>query len=230
MFVGSYFSLADFLVHAFIRDRNGALRTFVYPGAAVTVAGGITNSGDVVGSYTTDPTASVGWVSFIERNGSFPLLFQFPDPNASGTIALGINEDLITVGVFTRAGSNTLHAFERTKNGRFLEITFPDAQETYLADINETGVAAGYWRDRSGLYHGLLVSGGFCHSVDAPLSPSGYSNTIVTGINNAGQMVGVSFAAVPGDGDGFLMTPDRSGNPSSTVLPGQPIACAVPRP
>jgi hypothetical protein len=225
-FVGAFFSPADSLVHAFVRSRNGEIRSFIYPRAAVTVAGGITNQGDVVGSFTSDPTTAAGWVSFVERNGSFPLLFQFPDPNSSGTIALGINEAGTIVGVFTRVGSATLHAFERTKHGGFLEIAFPAAQETYLADINESGTATGYWRDQSGAYHGLLFANDMCRSIDTPPGPSGFRNTVVTGINNSGEMVGVSFAAVPGDGDGFLMTP-HAGNHSSVAVASPPVRCAV---
>ena len=227
-FVGNYFSPADSLVHAFVRDRNGLLRSFVHPGAAVTVAGGITESGAVVGCYTADPTTATGWVSFIEKNGSFPLTFQYPHPQASGTIALGMNEQGSIVGVFTLTGSSALHAFQRNRHGGFLEITFPAAQETYLADINDSGVAAGFWRDQSGVYHGLLYADGLCRSVDPPLSPSGYKNSTFNGINNAAQMVGVSFATSPGDGDGFLMT--AAGNQSASVVPGPPIPCAVPRP
>ena len=229
-FVGNYFSPADSLVHAFVRGRNGLLRSFVHPGAAVTVAGGITDSGAVVGSYTADPTTAVGWVSFIEKNGSFPLTFQYPDPHASGTIALGINEQGSIVGIFTLTGSRALHAFERNRHGGFLEITFPGAQETFLGGINESGVATGYWRDQSGVYHGLLYADGLCHSVDPPPSPSGYRNSTLTGINNAGRMVGVSFAASPGDGDGFLMTFTPAGNQSGSEVSIPRIPCAVPRP
>ena len=229
-FVGSYFSPADSLVHAFVRDRNGLMRSFVYPGAAVTVAGGITDSGAVVGSYTADPTTAAGWVSFIEKSGTFPLTFQYPDPHASGTIALGINEKGSIVGVFTLTGSSALHAFERLRDGRFLEITFSGAQETYLSDINESGVAAGFWRDQSGVYHGLLYADGLCHSVDPPPSPSGYRNSTLNGINSAGQIVGVSFAKSPGDGDGFLMTFAPSGNQSGRAVSSPRIPCAAPRP
>ena len=84
-FVGVYLSPVDWRVYGFVRDRQGGIRTFWYPGAAVTVAGSITQSGDIVGSYTSDPTAAVGWASFIERSGSFPLTFQYPGANVSGS-------------------------------------------------------------------------------------------------------------------------------------------------
>src|SRR5262249_60608649 len=105
----------------------------------------------------------------------------------------------------------------------------PASAETYLADINESGAATGFWPDQSDVYHGLLYADGICHSVDAPPGPHGYTNTTLTGINNIAEIVGVSFAAAPGDGDGFVLTPHSSSSGSGTVVPGPAIPCAVPR-
>jgi len=64
--------------------------------------------------------------------------------------------------------------------------------------------------------------------VDPPTSPHWYVNSTLTGINNAGLIVGVSFSAAPGDGDGFLLTPASLENGSAVVVAGPRIPCAVP--
>ena len=124
-FVGNYFSPADSLVHAFVRDRNGLLRSFVYPGAAVTVAGGITDSGAVVGSYTTDATTATGWVSFIERTAASHSHSGTRIRTLQGTITLGINEQGSIVGVFTLTGSPALHALRGTGAAGSWKSRFP---------------------------------------------------------------------------------------------------------
>lgn len=224
-FAGVYFSLADFRVHGFVRARNGALRDVTYPEAAVTVLGSINGAGITLGSYTNDPSTATGYVSFIERNGRFPLTFKYPDPKADNTIALGFSAWGSVVGVFT-LGSPALHAFVRDHDGEFSEIMFPAASETYLSDINESGAAVGFWRDQSGAYRGLAYRNGLCYMVDLPLSPSGYTNSTLTGINNQGNAVGVAFAQNPGDGDGFLLTGLQHGN--GTITAGAGIPCKAP--
>ena len=76
-------------------------------------------------------------------------------------------------------------------------------------------------------YHGLLHANGVCRSVDPPTSPHGYMNSTLTGINNAGLIVGVSFSAAAGDGDGFLLTPASLENGSAAVESAYPVRCAA---
>jgi hypothetical protein len=225
-FVGAYFSLSDFLVHGFVRERDGSLTEVTFPDAAVTVTGGITDKREIVGSYTSDATAASGWISFIQRRGAFVETFRYPESRADSTIALGINANAAIVGVFTLSGSSTLHGFKREPDGSYLAIAFPAAIETYLSDINESGAAVGYWRDSAGAYHGLVYRKGLCYTVNPGASPSGFTNTTLTGVNNKGQAVGVSFAQAPGDGDGYLLTrlPDESYG--AAPVPG--VDCAVP--
>lgn len=225
---GAYFSPSDSKVHGFVREKDGSLREITYPGAPITVASSINEQGEVLGSYTQDVTLAQGWISFIERKGQITELIKYPDPRANATIALGFNQGGDLVGVFELEGSVALHGFYRNREGSWFEIAFPAASEVYLSDINEEGIAVGNWRDWSGVYHGLVYSQGLCYTVDPGPSPSGYKNTTLTGINNEGQLVGVSFAAFPGDGDGFLITNALHG--SDAKLLGAGVACAVPYP
>jgi hypothetical protein len=220
---GAYFSLTDFTVHGFVRERDGTLRDVVYPGAMVTVASSISDRGDVLASYTSGlPPAA--YVSYIERNGAVSESIKYP--GASTTIALGINSSGDLAGVFMVGDTPSLRGFIRTRDNAWIEVAFPAASEVFLSDINAAGTAVGYWRDLSGHYHGLLYRDGLCYTVEPGPSPSGNENTTLTGINNSGDIVGVVFPFMPGDGDGFLMSGAVKGVNVTGSGAGTP--CAIP--
>ena len=78
---------------------------------------------------------------------------------------------------------------------------------TDAMSINDAGVMAGFMRDESGPHAFVYVNGTFTF-VDFP----GATDTLLYGINNAGQLVG--DYTVPGGGShGFLATPIPEGVP-----------------
>jgi uncharacterized membrane protein len=121
--------------------------------------------------------------------------FQTLDaPDAVLTEALGINGAGQIVGSYfdANATSSTGHGF-LLSGGIYTTLDVPGTpvpgtlSYTTPRGINDAGEIAGYYA--LGSYHGFRLSNGIYTPIDAP----GAVNTLVHGINNAGQIVGDSL-------------------------------------
>jgi len=72
-------------------------------------------------------------------------------------------------------------------DGKFTPFKFPGSVLTTAHDISNHAQIVGEYTDRSGHLHGFVVHSGGFQTVDVP----GKSNTVVEGINDLGDMVGV---------------------------------------
>jgi probable HAF family extracellular repeat protein len=178
--------------------------TIDVPGAVPgsTGAGGINNSGQIVGSFA----AGARTHGFLDTGGSFTSI-DVPGASGAGTIASGINDAGQVVGYFQ--DSTTTHGFLDV-GGSFTTIDVPGARFTSAQGINDAGQIVGYFNDGT-FDHGFLDTGGSFTTIDVP----GTSFNVAGGINDAGQIVGTfesSFAVE----HGFLATPVAE--PSSLAL------------
>jgi probable HAF family extracellular repeat protein len=168
--------------YGFVLDSNG-MAVLERLGSPVYEANGINNLGQIVGSFFD----STGEHGFIDTNGVFTTI-DFP--RASRTHVAAINNlGQIVGGIDGRAG------FLET-NGVFQPILFP-GKNTDLYDINDAGDIIGD-----------SVSGGVLNSLGefTPINFPGSQETLVFGINNAGQIVGTFFDS-SNRGHGFIATP-----------------------
>jgi len=162
--------------------------TFQYPGTTITIALGINNQGQVVGLAAEVPGASVDPVGFIYDNGSFiPLLF-----GNSGTQATGINNLGIVVGT---SGAGSFLYDSHTG----IYSPFAGGGATGINDLGQI-VGGNYFFD-----------GSTFHTINYP----GADSTSVSGLNNAGQIVGTY--QLGGHSFGFL---DNAGTFTSIAFPG----------
>jgi probable HAF family extracellular repeat protein len=131
---------------------------------------------------------------------------QIDVPGATDTLAYGINDAEQVVGTFhDNTGS---HAFLDT-GGRYTTIVVPGAPLiTTAQNINNVGQIVGIFGN-SFVQHGFLDTGGSFTQIDVP----GATTTITGayGINDAGQIVGVSGS------HGFL---DTGGSFTQIDVPG----------
>ncbi len=195
-------------------DTNGHFTTIDPPGATFAEASGINDRGQIVGFYTD----STGQHGFLDTNGKFTTI-DFP--GASATDVTGINDRGQIVGVYI--DSTGAHGFVDT-NGNFTGLQSTSVAGALLPlGINDHGQITGlYFEDRGMggppphglLAHGFLDTNGTITTIDAP----GAAFTEASGINDRGQIVGVSGADAAAT-NYFL---DTHGTFTNLHIPGSP--------
>jgi probable HAF family extracellular repeat protein len=170
----------DQVVHAFKRSSDGVITVLpdAAPGALLTEAAGINNSGIIVGFYHDAISARHG---FILSNG---VSSTYDKPGAARTLLTGINDQGKIVG-FYRGIDLVAHGFTLF-NGITEDINFPGSTETKLHGINKTGQIVGEYLDDAGVTHGFLFENGKYTKLDFP----GSFDTALLGINDDGIIVG----------------------------------------
>jgi len=144
--------------------RNGTSRSVNGQYSFFGVANG--PSADCFGHLEIQPTA----------------LIEFP--NATATVAIGINDRSQIVGIYWDQ-SDVVHGFFFDQ-GRYTQLDYPGAIETDLNGINNSGQISGYYLDTAGLPHGFVYFlGGF-----SPVNFPGAPDTAALGINSRGDIVG----------------------------------------
>src|SRR6266566_5311528 len=161
--------------------------TIDVPGAipGSTRAGGINNSGQIVGSFVAGATTH----GFLDTGGSFTTI-DVPGASGAGTVASGINDAGQIVGHFQ--DSTTTHGFLKV-GGSFTPIDVPaplpppgTVRFTVARGINDAGQIVGNFGfgTNAADSHGFLDTGGGFTQLDVP----GGFGTAARGINEAGQI------------------------------------------
>jgi len=152
---------------------NGVFNTIRFPGADDTVARGINNAGQIVGTSTNIGFGSYG---FLDSQGEFSRI-SVPGSSFSG--AYGIN-NAGQIAVTASFGSRDYGYIDN--NGVFTEFSFYSSGNsvTRLSGINDAGQIIGSFVQIDAFAASYLYSNG----TNYRLPGGGY------GINNAGQVVG----------------------------------------
>jgi len=180
-----YFDDPDFHQHGFVEFDRFIGQIDVPDSDDLTVAAGINNRNEIVGSVTLSDTALDG---FLLSKGQFTT---FLVPSGIGTMASGINDRGDIVGFFNIDG------FLRS-DGIFTTIRVPGSTSSRANGINDKGQIVGEFGDADGV-HGFVLWRGKFVTFDVPDS----TRTQATAINNVGQIVGV-FQNATGEEHGFL--------------------------
>lgn len=184
---------------AFAADYTFA--TIDVPGAAATAASGINDAGQIVGLFID---GSGQYHGFLYSGGSFTTIDV---PAAAGTEPLGINNEGQVVGwfcsealdvcetdVFNNHTAGIAHGFLYS-GGAFATIDVPGAIYTQVYGINNVGQIVGGYANLSSGSHGFVFSNGTFTNIDAPETlttyPQNDGTAVASGINDAGQIVGV---------------------------------------
>ena len=152
------------------------------PGAAVTIATGINNPGDITGILIDSAGAFHGYLA--DKSGAFVRAIDFP--GAPQTEPSGINERGDIVGSYID-DSGVFHGF-LLQDGNYSTIDFPGAADTFPFDINGQGVIAGFYQDAALLDHGFTLDKDGFHIIDDPAQAS--PSTEIMSINNRGDILG----------------------------------------
>jgi hypothetical protein len=120
-------------------------------------------------------------------------LATFEYPNATSTIARGINNHGWVVGEFTDASFKS-HGF--ISDGlHFEQLDYPGATFTSALKVSESGQVVGYYQDAAGLLHGYSYLHGHFERIDFPGSVD--NTAMARGVNSRGDIVGEYDLTVP---------------------------------
>ncbi len=158
--------------------QGGNYSALDFPGSSSTLAWGINNSGDIVGSYVIAGVTH----GFKLSAGQFRSLDY---PGAASTDARGINNRGDISGLYRNA-DGVFHGF-RLSGDQYTAIDFPDATSTQGWGINASGDVVGTYTSRDSVTHGFKVSGVQYVAIDYP----GSTATTLTGINTQGEISGI---------------------------------------
>jgi probable HAF family extracellular repeat protein len=184
--------------HGVLIDRSTLTWSFFdYPGAVQTVASGINDRGQIVGTYF-DGTQGHGFI----RDRDVFSSFDVPFPGAHDTSFTGINNRGQIVGTFVDStGFNQGFLFE---GGVYTDLKFPHPvgirNGTLVQGINDFGQIVGCIDSGTG----VLLDQGMFIPIDGPAFVAG--GKCADGINNRGKIVG-DIGAGSGGGTGWIATP-----------------------
>jgi probable HAF family extracellular repeat protein len=186
------------------------------PGSITTSSVAINDQGQVVGCYQT--TGDGPFLGYVYSNGAY---ITVANPSAPGNVysATGINDAGQIVGDFEGPLSGFID-----NNGSFSIISDPNATagSTQFHSINNLGQIVG--EDSLGSF--VYTNGSFAYLPTNPYAVSGGGNTVLEGINDAGEMVGYYNAPPLGSGQlGFILT---SGTYTTLQYPAADLQRTIP--
>jgi hypothetical protein len=181
--------------------------SFGYPSASATMANGVNDGSEVVGSFTDSSGVVHG---FTYKSQKFATLDH---PVGVSTVANAINNSGEIVGYYEDS-SDGLHGFTSVK-GNMTSIDFPTSVgATEATGVNNSGVVVGIYGQFTGgmpQAQGFVLSKGTYSTIDYP----GAMGTYLVGVNTSGNILGYyygsSCSAPPLDVTdhpcGFIATP-----------------------
>jgi hypothetical protein len=102
--IAGFYNKTSSRVDAFLKLSSGRFTTIAFPGAAMTQAFGVNDSGEVVGTYTVGTGNNAVTHGFTWLGGQFASV---DIGGASATTINGVNDEGDLVGFFTDAKGNT---------------------------------------------------------------------------------------------------------------------------
>lgn len=180
--------------------KDGAnIDTFAAPGSTATLATGINNLEEIVGTFVSAIGSALH--GFIFNGTTFATIDV---PGALHTLAWGINDRGQIVGWFTDSDSRE-HGFV-FEGGVFTTFDVPGATTLTARGIDACGRVVGTFIDTQGVAHGYLKDGKKFTTIDVPAA----GGTWVNGVSpTTGQIVGrgADFAGTGVFSRGFVATP-----------------------
>lgn len=191
------FLLVFVTVNALGAEKTYNLTTIDFPNAAATsIGGGISDRGDIVGSYTDSNKKTHG---FLLSDGVFTTIDV---PGAASTLARGINARGDIVGSYqitpTKPGGD-VHGF-LLRDGVLTTFDYPGHLNTVPQRISATGVIVGCYHDADnmGSMHGMQLTAEGFSAIDVPASMN-------NGTSPEGNRIAGLYTDMMNHGHGYLI-------------------------
>jgi hypothetical protein len=201
------------MFHSFVATQQGkkprSFVTFDYPGSSATMANGVNDTSEVVGSFTDNAGVVHG---FTYKSQNFASIDY---PQGVATVANAISDRGEIIGYYEDS-SGGLHGFASVK-GKMTPIDFPTSVGlTEATAVNTAGTVVGIYGQFNGgvpAAHGFVFNKGIYSTLDYPNA----MGTYLVGINTAGNILGYYYGAScsPPPADeaahpcGFVATPSK---------------------
>jgi hypothetical protein len=177
---------------SFINSGNNTT-IFNVPNVSGTELTGINKYGNMVGDYFGDSNGGDG--AFLVKNGQITLL-KPPTVFARETQATSISDTGVLVGTYALQNSppdpdQTTHGFLLI-NSQWQDFSYPNRLDTYISDINASGMIVGLLDDSDPNYTFIYKAGKFYHPVF--MYPNGSKQSTyaeVIGVNGYGEISGI---------------------------------------
>jgi len=162
---------------------GGMLSKFAVPGATYTAGYGISSSGAIVGCFGDGN----GGHGFILSAGGFT---PYDVPGESMTVFRGLNVSGLVIGSIYPDGNEQGFVYD-SNSGAQRPLRVPGSVSCCPLAINDYGQIVGQYYGTDGRTHGFVEESGRFLAIDYPSGVKSTNvNTIVTGINNQGDIVG----------------------------------------
>jgi hypothetical protein len=191
--VGTYYDLTNYYgAQGFIYDSHAGTWQRVFdpsatsdgPNNGETTVSGINDNGIVVGLYTTG-SIEHGY----EYNSNTGVYTTLDDPRTNhNTNLIGINDAGQVIDSYY--GLDGVSHYGLENNGVWSTFTDPNAanNSTTVTQINDQGLVSGFYTDSSGHNHGFIYN--IANASYTDFNYPGATDTILSGINNNGTLVG----------------------------------------
>ncbi len=185
---------------SFVRKKNGGCEELpMVEGSTSTIALGINDPGVIVGIYF--PGKEGYGSAFLYEKGAY-FTFDYPGAQVCQTFAMGINNRGQIVGLYdlwkTEDGRQVCDGpdipFLREPDGTFVTLAAPEGatDSAQVNGINPQGMMVGNYLAGDGEYGFLRHSNG----ATVAFHPAGAKDTMPTGINAQGEVVGRFFTEI----------------------------------
>jgi hypothetical protein len=169
----------------YLLQNTTTTSTFACAEGATTEPQARNRLGQTVGTCR-QPQGTTGFLYDPARRRA-PVTFIRP-PQASISMALGLNDTGTIVGAYFDAQGLGPWGFLRTPRGAVVTVQPPGLTGVALLGLNNAGLAVGYALTPDGLQHGVLWLAGHPMLLDVP----GSLATVLADINDAGHVVGTA--------------------------------------
>ena len=161
------------------RSSRNWLELVDHPGASGTRLSGVNDVGEIVGEFTD---ASGERVGFLLVDGVFTELHR---PEVDQAIPYAITNDGRIVGFSDTAHGGSGFLMD---GGVYITVSYPGAESTKLRGINARGDIVGEYVGQDGWAHGFVLRDCAFMPYDHPAAIGG---SVVSGINDAGVVIGM---------------------------------------